>query len=68
MNSATGFIGINASGKTSVLKVILLALEILNNEPINHIESRDILGDSSQIKLNMFFIQVIQKKYADWKQ
>lgn len=31
MNSATGFIGINASGKTSVLKVILLALEILNN-------------------------------------
>ena len=55
VNSATGFIGINASGKTSVLKVILLALEILNNEPINHIESRDILGDSSQIKLNMFF-------------
>ena len=55
VNSATGFIGINASGKTSVLKVILLALEILNNEPINHIESRDILGNSSQIKLNMFF-------------
>ena len=55
MNSATGFIGINASGKTSVLKVILLALEILNNEPINHIESRDILGDSRRIKLNMFF-------------
>ena len=25
VNSATGFIGINASGKTSVLKVILLA-------------------------------------------
>ena len=49
------FICINAYGKTSVLKVILLALEILNNEPINHIESRDILGDSSQIKLNMFF-------------
>jgi len=30
VNSAIGFIGINASGKTSVLKVILLALEIIN--------------------------------------
>lgn len=55
MNSAIGFIGINASGKTSVLKVILLALEIINNEPINHIETRDILGDSKEVKLNMYF-------------
>ena len=55
MNSATGFIGINASGKTSVLKVILLALEIINNEPINHIETRDILGNSKEVKLNMYF-------------
>ena len=35
LNSANGFIGINASGKTSVLKVILLVLEMINNEPIN---------------------------------
>lgn len=49
LNSATGFIGINASGKTSVLKVILLALEIINNEPINHIETRDILGDAKEV-------------------
>ena len=55
MNSATGFIGINASGKTSVLKVILLALEMINNEPINHIETRDILGDSDEVKLNIYF-------------
>ena len=55
MNSATGFIGINASGKTSVLKVILLALEIIDNEPINHIETRDILGNSNEVKLNMYF-------------
>ena len=55
LNSATGFIGINASGKTSVLKVILLALEIINNEPINHIETRDILGDAKEVKLNMYF-------------
>ena len=50
VNSAIGFIGINASGKTSVLKVILLALEIINNEPINHIETRDILGNSKEVK------------------
>lgn len=55
MNPATGFIGINASGKTSVLKVILLALQIINNEPINHIETRDILGNSKEVKLNMYF-------------
>ena len=55
LNSATGFIGINASGKTSVLKVILFALEIINNEPINHIETKDILGDAQEVKLNIYF-------------
>ena len=40
LNSANGFIGINASGKTSVLKVVLLVLELLNNEPVNHIETK----------------------------
>ena len=55
MNAATGFIGINASGKTSVLKVILLALNIINNEPINHIETKEILGDAKEVKLNMYF-------------
>ena len=38
LNNVEALIGINASGKTSVLKVILLALNLLNNEPINHIE------------------------------
>lgn len=55
LNSANGFIGINASGKTSVLKVILLVLEIINNEPINHIETKDILGDAKEVKLNTYF-------------
>ncbi len=55
MNPAVGFIGINASGKTSVLKVILLTLDIINNEPINHIETRDILGESKEVRLNMYF-------------
>ena len=55
LNPANGFIGINASGKTSVLKVILLALGIINNEPINHIETRDILGESQKVVLNTYF-------------
>ena len=55
LNPANGFIGINASGKTSVLKVILLSLGILNNEPINHIETKDILGNAQRAVFNIFF-------------
>ena len=62
LNPATGFIGINASGKTSVLKVILLILGIMNNEPINHIETRDILGDAKKTVLNIFFYSETNKE------
>ena len=55
LNTANAFIGINASGKTSVLKVILMAIDIANNEPINHIATRDILGDTKNAVLNIFF-------------
>ena len=62
LNPATGFIGINASGKTSVLKVILLILGIMNNEPINHIDTRDILGDAKKTVLNIFFYSETNKE------
>lgn len=62
LNPASGFIGINASGKTSVLKVILLSLGIINNEPINHIESRDILGDADKAVLNAYFYSETNKE------
>lgn len=55
MNCSNAFIGINAAGKTSVLKVILLALNILNNQPINHIESKDILGETKEATLKIYF-------------
>lgn len=55
MNCANAFIGINASGKTSVLKIILLVLNLLNNEPINHIETKDILGDTKEAVFNTYF-------------
>ncbi len=55
LNTSNAFIGINASGKTSVLKVLLLALGIMNNDPINHISTKDILGETEQAILNMYF-------------
>lgn len=55
LNPANAFIGINASGKTSVLKVILLALGILDNDPINHMATKEILGETEKAILNIFF-------------
>ena len=55
LNCSNAFIGINAAGKTSVLKVILLALNLLNNQPINHIETKDILGDTDEAVINTYF-------------
>ncbi|WP_294340603.1 ATP/GTP-binding protein [uncultured Clostridium sp.] len=55
LHSACAFIGINASGKTSVLKVINLALSIVRNEPINHVESRSILGGAEKAAICIYF-------------
>lgn len=44
LNKAISFIGINASGKTSTLKVISFIIQMLNNEPINNIKNNDILN------------------------
>ena len=55
LHTACAFIGINASGKTSVLKVINLALNILRNEPINHVESRNILGSCENASFKICF-------------
>ena len=62
MNPTNGFIGINASGKTSALKAILLVLGILNNESINHIETRDILGEAEKVVLNIYFYTETSKE------
>lgn len=55
LNSACAFIGINASGKTSVLKVINLALNILKNEPINHVDSSSILLGTQKATICTYF-------------
>ena len=61
LHSACAFIGINASGKTSVLKVINLALNIIKNEPINHVEAKTILGGSERAAIRTYFYD--KRKY-----
>lgn len=56
LNCANAFIGVNASGKTSVLKVILLSLELLSSKPINHCETKDILGSAEDAALTIHFL------------
>jgi predicted ATP-dependent endonuclease of OLD family len=61
LHSACAFIGINASGKTSVLKVINLALNIIKNEPINYVEAKTILGGSEKATIRTYFYD--KRKY-----
>lgn len=44
-NKVISLIGINASGKTTILKAVSFAISLLNNEAINNIPSKDILKD-----------------------
>lgn len=55
LNPTNAFVGVNASGKTSVLRLILLVLELLNNKPINHIKSKDVLGNAKRAIINAYF-------------
>lgn len=64
LHTACAFIGINASGKTSVLKVINLALNILRNEPINHVESRNILGACERAMFKICFLDKKNNVYC----
>ena len=47
-NNVLSFIGINASGKTTILKLITFVCCMLNNEPINTIECSEILDDMEE--------------------
>ena len=60
LNPTSAFIGVNASGKTSVLKLLRLALGIMSNEPINHINTKTILGSTERAVLNIYFY--VEKK------
>ncbi|MGN0203541.1 MAG: ATP/GTP-binding protein [Coprococcus sp.] len=60
LHAANAFIGINASGKTSVLKAIQLALNIVKNEPINHVDAKTILGGTNKAVFRVYFYDVNQ--------
>lgn len=64
LHTACAFIGINASGKTSVLKVINLAINILRNEPINHVEARNILGACERATFEICFLDKKSNVYC----
>ena len=60
LHAANAFIGINASGKTSVMKAIRLALSIVNNEPINHVDAKTILGGTKNAVFHIYFYDANQ--------
>lgn len=62
LNPTNGFIGINASGKTSILKALLLCFGILNSEPINHIDNKNILGDAKRVAFDIYFYSETTKE------
>lgn len=64
LHTANAFIGINASGKTSVLKVIQMALCIVNNAPINHVDEKLILGEAKRAIFRIYFYDASQKIYC----
>ena len=66
LHCANAFIGINASGKTSVLKVVNLAMNIINNEPINHIEAKEILGKTNEAILCIYFFDNQEKLFRNY--
>lgn len=58
VNPVLSFIGINASGKTSILKVISFAIGMLNNKSINSFQSKEILDDLEEeqnVTFNAYF-------------
>ncbi len=54
-NNVMSVVGINASGKTSLLKVISFVIEFINGESVNNINNKDILKDSEKIEITVFF-------------
>lgn len=48
LNNVLSFIGINASGKTTILKLITFICKMLNNESLNNISCNEILDGVSE--------------------
>ena len=58
VNKAISFVGINAYGKTTILKAISFVMKMLNNESLNNIKSKTILDDlddNQQVVITIYF-------------
>jgi predicted ATPase len=63
INNVISLVGINASGKTSSLKVISFVLNMLKNEPINKIKYNEILEgleEQDEVIFNTYFTDANQ--------
>lgn len=54
-NNVISIVGINASGKTSLLKIISFVIEFMNGESINNISNIDILDDTQKVTITVYF-------------
>ena len=68
LHSACAFIGINASGKTSVLKSGQLSIKhYKKNEPINHAETKSILGGAKKKTTICTYFYDKRNMFAVWR-
>ena len=54
-NNVLSIVGINASGKTSLLKIISFIIDFMNGESINNIGNIDILDDTQKVTITAYF-------------
>lgn len=54
-NNVLSFVGVNASGKTTTLKLISFVMSLLNAEAINTIDTKVILEKSTKVVLKTYF-------------
>ncbi len=54
-NNVLSFVGINASGKTTSLKLISFVMSLLNAEAINNIPTNNILERSEEVSFKIYF-------------
>lgn len=58
-NNVLSLVGLNASGKTTTLKVISFALGLIKGKAINHMSSRDILmnmAEDDEVSFQIYFL------------
>lgn len=54
-NNVLSFVGVNASGKTTSLKLISFVMSLLNAEAINNIDAKIVLERSERVLLKTYF-------------